>query len=608
MKIKSVFRAILLVAAMAAIALSTASCGEKGPAGGDNAGGTISGVVKDSQGNLIEGVTVSAKGIESTAKTDANGEYVLTGVAVGMYSVSFEKAGYQTANVTVPKSRFDANGNAKVNATLNFANAKITGKVLDGMNGNAPLAGASVKLSNADETTVETDDKGVYVFENLTIQDYTITISADEYVATTMPVTEAMFDNEEQVAEVEDVVLTKTQLLPGLTLNDLQKADKWYYNEYRGGSNGEQYPRWDWSTCFMGSMNFVGDWSEHGEGTCIEISGDEKKPANPNEFESYVWGSKLITEDNKMMTVRARTFGGRDGETAFGVVAIDLSAAEPNAVVVGEKVKTASESYGDYYFDFSDFVGKEVVIGLGLYREEQSGNGKHLAIRRINFTADKMKDWDWISGKEVAGLEGWHMTEEMVRSTMVQTENEFSGLTLSDDGDRKVKYQSWRTNNHIGWLWNFTVVTKDTEAFAGQGFVMKTRGGSSYVVNTQVPEAYFYTKFPIAAGSNQLTFKLRNFGDNFTVAKLTVITEDMEVEHVLPKSNTAVEYAEAADGCFKYKNNRGEPNEEQVGEYADFVFDLSKYNGKNVVVAIGVFKGEENGDENKICFHSVSLK
>lgn len=239
MKIKSVFRAILLVAAMAAIALSTASCGEKGPAGGDNAGGTISGIVKDSQGNLIEGVTVSAKGIESTAKTDANGEYVLTGVAVGMYSVSFEKAGYQTANVTVPKSRFDANGNAKVNATLNFANAKITGKVLDGMNGNAPLAGASVKLSNADETTVETDDKGVYVFENLTIQDYTITISADEYVSITMAVTEAMFDNEEQVAEVEDVVLTKTQLLPGLTLNDLQKADKWYYNEYRGGSNGE---------------------------------------------------------------------------------------------------------------------------------------------------------------------------------------------------------------------------------------------------------------------------------------------------------------------------------------------------------------------------------
>lgn len=605
MRIKSISRAFMLVVTMLSMVLFSASC-NKEPEGGAK-GGTVSGVVKDSMGDPIEGVTVTARGVDGSALTDAEGRYELKNVPAASVVITFTKTGYQTANVTVPASRFDSDGNATANATLNFANAMIRGLVLDGTSSNAPLANATVKLSNADETTVTTGADGRYLFENLTIADYTITVSADGFIETSVAVTESMFNNEDKTAQVEDVVLTKTQLLPGLTINDLQKADKWYYNEYRGGGNGEQYPRWDWSTCFMGSLNFYGDWSEHGEGTCIEISGDATKPANPNVLESYVWGSKLITEDNKIMTVRARTFGSRDGETTFGVVAIDLSAAEPSAVAVGEKVKTASEDYADYYFDFSEFIGKEVVIGLGLYRAEQSDQGKHLAIRRINFTSEKMSGWDWIYGTDVPGLEGWHMTQEIVRSTMVQTSREFSGITLSGSSNQE-RYQSWRTNNHIGYAWNFTVVSKDTEPFAGQGFVMKTNGGSSYVVNTKVPEAYFYTKLPIAAGSNELTFKLRNFGDNFTVFKVTAITEDCQYEHLAPKSNTAVECVEAEDGCWKFKNNRGEPTESEVGLYADFVYDLSKFNGKNVIVAIGVYKGEENSDENKVCFHSVTLK
>ncbi|MCM1501904.1 MAG: carboxypeptidase-like regulatory domain-containing protein [Bacteroidales bacterium] len=605
MKIKSFFRAFMLIVAMVSMVLLNASC-EKTPEGG-SAGGTVSGVVKDSMGNPVEGVTVTAKNVEGSALTDSEGRYELKNVPAASVIVTFTKPGYQTANVTVPASRFDADGNATANATLNFANAKIKGVVLDGTNNNAPFANATVRLNNAEETTATTDADGKYLIENLTIANYTVTVSAEGFIESSVSVSEDMFNNDDKVAVVEDVVLTKTQLLPGLTLNELQKADKWFYNEYRGGGNGEQYPRWDWSTCFMGSLNFYGDWSEHGEGTCIEISGDASKPADPNRLESYVWGSKMITADNKIMTVRARTFGGRDGETVFGVVAVDLNAAEPNAVTVGTTYKTASESYEDYHFDLSDFVGKEVVLALGIYRAEQSDQGKHLAIRRINFTHEEMHDWDWIKGTDVAGLEGWHMTEEIVRSTMPQTAKEFSGLTLSGDSNQD-RYQSWRTNSHIGYSWCFTVVSKDTEPFAGQGFVMKTRGGNSYVVDTKTPEAYFYTKLPVAAGSNELTFKIRNFGDNFTVFKVTAITEDCQVEHLAPKSNTAVECIEAGDGCWKFKNNQGEPTESEVGKYADFVYDLSKYNGKNVIVTIGVFKGEENGDENKICFHSITLK
>ena len=43
-------------------------------------------------------------------------------------------------------------------------------------------------------------------------------------------------------------------------------------------------------------------------------------------------------------------------------------------------------------------------------------------------------------------------------------------------------------------------------------------------------------------------------------------------------------------------------------DYAHFTYDLSEFNGKNVVVALAVFKGEENGDENKLSIHSINVK
>ena len=42
-------------------------------------------------------------------------------------------------------------------------------------------------------------------------------------------------------------------------------------------------------------------------------------------------------------------------------------------------------------------------------------------------------------------------------------------------------------------------------------------------VSTSKPQAYFYAKFAIAEGSNQLSFRTRNFG-NYTFFKVTAIT------------------------------------------------------------------------------------
>ena len=43
-------------------------------------------------------------------------------------------------------------------------------------------------------------------------------------------------------------------------------------------------------------------------------------------------------------------------------------------------------------------------------------------------------------------------------------------------------------------------------------------------------------------------------------------------------------------------------------DYAHFTYDLSEFNGQNVVVTLAVFKGEDNGDENKLSIHSINVK
>jgi len=43
-------------------------------------------------------------------------------------------------------------------------------------------------------------------------------------------------------------------------------------------------------------------------------------------------------------------------------------------------------------------------------------------------------------------------------------------------------------------------------------------------------------------------------------------------------------------------------------DYTKLVFDLSAYDGSNVIIAIAVYKGEENDDECKLAFHSIVLE
>lgn len=153
--------------------------------------GTVTGLVRDSAGNGLGGVTVSAGGAESGASTTTLtagtvGQFTLTGLRTGSsVTLTFVKPGYQpvTVPVTIPES-----GPADpVAVTLASAVGTLTGRVTDGRSG---VVDATVRVTDGTlvRSTTTTQDgeygAGTYVVPDLPAGTYTVTVlQGDEVVA-----------------------------------------------------------------------------------------------------------------------------------------------------------------------------------------------------------------------------------------------------------------------------------------------------------------------------------------------------------------------------------------------------------------------------------------
>ena len=94
---------------------------------------TVLGSVRDANGAVIEGATVTLKNvateITNTANTDANGDYQFVNVKIGVYQIVIEAAGFnrtvaENINVTV-------NARQRVDLDLQVATASETVVVTD---------------------------------------------------------------------------------------------------------------------------------------------------------------------------------------------------------------------------------------------------------------------------------------------------------------------------------------------------------------------------------------------------------------------------------------------------------------------------------------------
>ncbi len=614
----------MLFASIAALSLTITSCDkEKTPQ--TVAKGTVTGTVFDVLNAPISDVNVTVKGTKLSAVTAADGTYEIKDVPMQKQTILFEKENFAATSVNINEASFKDGVASEVNATMQVGICKITGRCVDGSGANAPLAGVVVKLNGSEQQT--TGEDGVYSFENLTIDNYTLLFQKVGCVDVEKSVKAEMFTGASNyVVALEDVRMGAREVLPGATADDLKRVDVWHYNEYRGGKNGDDYPHFDWSSDYMGTFtSWYGWWEEQNEGTTLQIRNDpnehQANPADLEHFDSYLAGRKLITEDNKILSIKVRTHGADEASPVYwGVMVVDLSTAEPEAVRIGEIRKYGSSNYSnpDESFDLSAYVGKEVVIAVGIYRAETGDYWKQLCLRRLAFTdrvLTTLDEWSYIPGDLVPGLNaGYKMTMQMVRSTMPVDEiSEFIGISpvgrQDIDGPEMYRdaYKTWRNAGHFAAWWSCMPVKKDSEPFAGEGYVMKTNSGGTEV-SLDDPQSYFYAKFAISEGHNMMELNCRNFSsENATFFKLTAITEDGAVEHILPAESSKANTLEVKDnGCVRFIHEDG--NADNFDGYAHINYDLSKFNGKNVVLALAVFKGEDNGDENKLSIHSIRIK
>ncbi|WP_216647492.1 carboxypeptidase regulatory-like domain-containing protein [Bacillus sp. THAF10] len=149
--------------------------------------GEIVGTVQDQEGEPIAGATVSIESEGLTTQTNAEGQYRI-GIGTGSYEVKARAHGYSTQTVTVDVEEL---GQA---VELNFEMEKtdrmsLSGNITD-LDGKG-INGAMVTLKEKEglyEESVETDDTGSYVFEELIAGEYEIEVKVNGYQTITQAV------------------------------------------------------------------------------------------------------------------------------------------------------------------------------------------------------------------------------------------------------------------------------------------------------------------------------------------------------------------------------------------------------------------------------------
>lgn len=203
------------------------SCSDDDTGGGALSYGKVTGVVTDDLSSPLEGVTVlvDGSGITATpdgpqATTNSQGVYTLENISIGTHIITFTKADYQTVSVTVVAGKFNEEQVAEVSPKMEYAAAKIKGKVTDAGKGSAPLEGVTVSISSTQTTTTGSD--GTFEIGNLPLADYTVTFTKDGYASIVKKV--VMADFVDGIATT-DVRMGGTEILRGLTIDDLKAAE-----------------------------------------------------------------------------------------------------------------------------------------------------------------------------------------------------------------------------------------------------------------------------------------------------------------------------------------------------------------------------------------------
>src|SRR3972149_643623 len=136
----------------------------------------VFGYVSDSNGDALQGVTVSIVDIGQSihTETDADGYYELTNLAAGIYTLTYGKEGYQTETVDITLKENDVRDLGTL-ILEEITKTKISGFVMDISNNPIESAKLSLKgIKTGYNSTTSSDADGFFEFSNLEADTYVI--------------------------------------------------------------------------------------------------------------------------------------------------------------------------------------------------------------------------------------------------------------------------------------------------------------------------------------------------------------------------------------------------------------------------------------------------
>lgn len=368
--------------------------------------------------------------------------------------------------------------------------------------------------------------------------------------------------------------LTERDILPGLKFSQMQNAKSLNYDYYQG------LRAHNISRSFAKSNPIRSE--EQNEGDTIRvIEGSEK---SETEFNGYIYGVKTIREATKIMTVNMRTHD-TDNNTYFGVMVVDLQTGARS--LIGEIRQSRQNSYNDVTFDLSAYVGKKVLIATGIfYNDACTRWDVQYVIGHIRF-GNIESEWS----NAVDSLAG-----NLLQNTDVAAQNKtsFRG-SANDKAQDDYIFATWGTAYK-----NFA--SADYEVNAGEGALIKTRNDEQNVENC----IFLYAKFGITAQNSYFRFNARGFGGDMPELAVTVYSLD---------ANNEVTKKVVTPDLAAFEKNGNEVTDMGSGwingkwstdNYTQFKWDLSEFEGQEVVILIGLRNTQ--GGENKLAIQEIHLE
>lgn len=523
------------------------------------------------------------------------GTYSLTldaSVTTGTLEVSYDNTGIADPTKQLVESTFSLNsikdyGNAAWSPTLSQnSNAAQTINVTISIDSTEALLTddqaeeVTVKLGN--DHTFSYAGEGVWKLEGLTMAeamaagDLTVTFAEEGTLANIYEaVNEGTLSGSDYANGQADisVSLVERDILPGLTLSEMKNATVLSYDYYQG------YRAHNILRSFAKSNPLRSE--EQNEGDTIRVIENSEK--SETEFNGYIYGVRTISEATKIMTVNMRTHD-TSNDTIFGVMVVDLESGA--RALIGGLRTSRQNSYNDVTFDLTEYVGKRVLIATGIFYTENSTRWDvQYVIHHIRFR-ELGSDW----GSTVDTLAGNLLNSADVAG---QSINDFVGSANDKDKSNYI-FSTWGTASK-----NFA--SADYEMNAGEGALIKTRNDEQNVENC----VFLYSKFSISAQNSYLRFKARGFGGNIPELAVTVYS--------LGAGGEVVEQIITPDiSAFDLNGNQvtnmggGWINGTwSTDNYTQFKWDLSDFEGENVVIMIGL--RNTLGGENKIAIQEIHL-